>query len=93
MTTRELFKRRVIELIHGLPYEEAISKEIEAHKGIGNITIGRVLKALTKKYDIDFFDKVIFAVDVWNLTKENGQEADDDFQRDETIELLYQLIK
>jgi len=28
MTTREKFKRRVIELIHGLPYEEAIEKEV-----------------------------------------------------------------
>lgn len=27
MTTREKFKRRVIELIHGLPYEEAVKKE------------------------------------------------------------------
>jgi len=29
MKTREKFKRRVIELIHGLPYEEAIEKESE----------------------------------------------------------------
>jgi len=29
MTTREEFKKRVIELIHGLPYEEAIKKEIK----------------------------------------------------------------
>jgi len=27
MTTRELFKKRVIELIHGLPYEEAVKLE------------------------------------------------------------------
>jgi len=27
MTTREKFKRSVVELIHGLPYEEAIEKE------------------------------------------------------------------
>lgn len=27
MTTRELFKRRVIELIHWLPYDEAIKRE------------------------------------------------------------------
>ena len=29
MNTRELFKRRVIELIHGLPYEEALEMERE----------------------------------------------------------------
>lgn len=29
MTTREKFKRRVIELIHGLTYEEAMKKEVE----------------------------------------------------------------
>lgn len=29
MTTREKFKRRVIELIHGVPYDEAIKKEKE----------------------------------------------------------------
>jgi len=29
MTTREKFKRRVIELIHGLPYEEAVERELQ----------------------------------------------------------------
>lgn len=29
MTTREKFKRRIIELIHGEPYEEAIRQEVE----------------------------------------------------------------
>ena len=29
----------------------------------------------------------------WQLVKENGQEADDDFQSDETIEALYNLLK
>lgn len=32
MTTRKLFKRRVIELIHWLPYEEAIKKEEQIEK-------------------------------------------------------------
>lgn len=63
MTTREKFKRRVIELIHGLPYKEAKEEEgfIET-KGIfgkskiytiNPITIGRVMQALSvlKKHE------------------------------------------
>jgi hypothetical protein len=53
MTTREKFKRAVIEAIHGLPYDEAIEKEAESMINNGKlykepypITIGRVMQAL-----------------------------------------------
>lgn len=59
MTTREKFKRRVIELIHDLPYEEAETKEIFYYccehdvKYCYPITIGRVMQALSvlKKHE------------------------------------------
>jgi len=155
MTKRELFKRRVIELIHEKPYDEAIGKEISdgciisisgfnsiiglkcvyikkiidddiemnkdgdwiaktgykesvslsKYKILGfPITIGRVMQALKckKEYAVNNFGEILEYCDtdrfhhsgiVWKLTKENGQEADDDFQDDSTIEALYELIK
>jgi len=67
MTIREKFRRRVVELIHGLPYDEAIKKELQAdlsypedwkienepnYNGLP-ITIGRVMKALPANIGID----------------------------------------
>ena len=60
MNTRELFKRRVIELIHGLPYKECIGKEKKDatlftprmenfDKHFYPITLGRVMQALRNK--------------------------------------------
>jgi hypothetical protein len=48
MNTRELFKRRVIELIHWLPYEEAINKDNPWFYAPRPITIWRVMKAFMK---------------------------------------------
>jgi len=129
MSTREKFKRRIIELIHGLPYEEAIEKEgfkkvtvdsgmdkavATYHKGFSctkgivattqshaPITIGRVMQALGFSYiysngSIATHEQEANGDDGvcdWELTKENGQEADDDFQSDSTIKVLYDLIK
>jgi len=44
MQIREKLKRRVIELIHGFPYDEAVEKEF--YRGLP-ITIGRVMKVLS----------------------------------------------
>jgi len=106
---REEFKKRVIELIHGLPFEGAVSREIEAHEGIGNITIGRVLRSLEatgEYYCIDSYGCIMKSIDGsrayhefeylninWKLTKENGVECTDDDQTDEVIEAIYNLIK
>ena len=55
MNTRQLFKQRVVELIHDLPYKEAVEKELKAKwlywgiKGIGDIrpiTLSRVMLVL-----------------------------------------------
>ena len=130
---RDLFKKRVVELIHWLAYKEACRVEHvwctkECHKentkllnqtcpicwyrwdqyweiidAIWNkvfyhyqpndITIWRFLFALSKLYWPEFYENVIFSVDVWKLTKEDWSECTDDDQTDETIEKLYDLIK
>lgn len=65
MTIREKFKRRVIELIHCVEYEEALRSEIEGtgrkvydralkngwHETPYPINIGRVMKALHNRYN------------------------------------------
>jgi len=101
MNIREQFKRRVIELIHGLPYEEAIEKE---RPSINPITIGRVMKALKDKieYAVNNGGEILeYVIEDrfhhtgigWKLTKENGEECTDDDQSDETIEELLSLLK
>jgi hypothetical protein len=131
MTTREQFKRRVIELIHGGTYDETIEKEREYDpnepynddfldynekkeynknfKG-NEITIGRVMQALNNFHDgstdisvyINANGEILYTswgsglitTGVrWKLTKENGQEANDDSQSDETIESILSLLK
>ena len=67
MTNREKFKRRVIELIHGLPYDEAIKKDKKANSELCEslasytgycyiqplpITIGRLMQALANIDDL-----------------------------------------
>ena len=62
METRELFKKRVIELIHWLPYDEAIKKEKAIiHELWLPITIWRVMKALHNNINRYFID------DRWEL--------------------------
>jgi len=59
MNTRQLFKQRVIELIHGLDYEEAIGIEMEMFSKNNDcmtglsITLSRVMQALNNK-DLSF---------------------------------------
>jgi len=105
MTIREKFKIRVIELIHGLPYEEAIKKEPYCcnnendecyHKP--KITIGRFIQAVENKKEKDLDNIILDKIQIgilryWKRTKENGEECTDDNQTDETIEKLYNLIK
>jgi len=191
MTNREKLKRKVIEAIHGLPYDEAVKKELgfgcvlvckrsnsravfthigysrDYNEDFGNnilyvenvlkekykhghiwknikpnsckdhygndleckngrcsdywelcpdeyeiiglpITIGRVMQALRNAYFklnyVDSTDDVVRKqLDIeselgqlhykWKLTKENGEEADDDYQSDETINALLELFK
>lgn len=83
-----------------MPYNEAMKKEPERVNDENDemfdkpsITIWRVIYSLSKIYWPDFYDKVIFCVDIWKLTNEDGSECTDDDQADETIEKLYELIK
>ena len=101
MTTREKCKRAVIEAIHGLPYDEAIKKEL----GLP-ITLGRVLKAVknyilnrktetineAKMYSELWEEMFIKIIRGWKLTKADGSECTDDDQTNETIEKLYKLL-
>ena len=72
MNTRKQFKRKVIEAIHGLPYEDAMVNEIDdliiAGQSVERlkerlekdpcrqITIGRVMKALMQKNRGNFYN-------------------------------------
>ena len=122
MNTRTKFKQKIIELIHGLPYEEAVEKE-KFDKGKGfidsetgdwteswicwsngfPITIGRVMQALNNcktsisyrpfyqhEIQIEYSGKLIAT---WKLLKEDKSTADDDYQTDECISKIYELIK
>ena len=63
------------------------------------VTIGRVMQAFENKYGFSIFSSYSISSDFrkilrdWELTKENGQEADDDSQSDETIFKLLTLLE
>lgn len=105
MTTREKFKRRVIELIHWLPYEEAVTmeKKIEdwEHRRweVYPITIWRLIQALiNKKTDIPLpkEDNIIYKwlYTVWyivNMRKLADADGTECTDNDQTDETIEKL--
>jgi len=93
-----------IEMINDLGLsmiDEDKRKKLYDHtKYVPKITIGRIMQALLniyKKYksntkQIHGAIEMILVED-WKLAKENGQEADDNDQTDETIKKLTTLLK
>jgi hypothetical protein len=104
MTKREQLKRLIIEAIHGLPYEDAIKKEHGFPITIGRVI--QAFKNKIELYKKSFVDEeytgiiaiqrlekgINKIIDIWNLTKKNGQECTDDDQSDETIDDLLSLF-
>ena len=99
---KDKLTRKIIELIHWCEFDEAVSKEIEAHEGIWNMTIWRVMQAFRSKWIYSFTGSVIQRYnDLWSyddvcdrkLTKENWQEATLDDQTEETHEKLLSLLE
>lgn len=104
MNNTEQLQRRIIELIHGLPYKKAIEKEPYHGRPVSEyvsspITIGRVMQAINNKTfrysTILYFEKedIYEELDGWQLTKDNGQEATIEDQSDKTVNTLLSLLK
>jgi hypothetical protein len=107
MTTLEKFNRAVIKAIHGLTYKEALKKEkinigSEVHyiyNDFGDIvslkikpyiTIGKVMQAIMNKTGSKEAAQRISGL--WELIKENGQEADSSDQSEKTLLSILNLI-
>ena len=100
---RTEFKKLIIEAIHGLPYEKAISRDWGREEPMPTfwsgypITIGRVIKTFRDNITVNNVGNIKDykgrSICFWELTKECGQECTDDDQTDETIKKLCNLLK
>jgi hypothetical protein len=100
----EQLSRRIIELIRGKTYDEALSKDNPGFYSPNPITIGRVMEALCSidcqallnkggGLRINTGGEYDIPITVcWQLTKENGQECDLSDQTEDTINKLYEII-
>lgn len=106
MTPKEELTRRVIELIHGKPYEDALQIEWkndfltkeDIAKGLPGpkhpITLDRVLAASKKRYYSIFDFSLEWSINDWKLTKDDGfTSATLDDQSDDTVAALFELLK
>lgn len=103
MTKTEQVRRRVVELVTGVPYEE-----MEQGFGYGEdtpVTLGRILKAIdTANPDEYAFQggdiieynarksTLCFMLCKWLLTRPDGSEATLEDQSEETIDALFNLL-
>ena len=105
MTNKEKLTRKVIEALHGKPWEEAFKIEQinEPHPWYGYhpITAARLMQALEFRV---FYEYVIGGIRVfnpntgdiiltWKLLKDNKQDATLDNQTDETIDKLLKIFE
>ena len=106
MTKKEQLRRRMIELIHGLPYEEVYMNLLRHEEIMRPISLSMVVLALTRLEDITFTfgnsgwfrvsgrdNQYIYTpVFHWALGNVRGMERSLDDQSEETREALHQLL-
>jgi len=109
MNNRDKLKRKIIEAIHNLPYEEAVKIEWgettmpDYYKGLP-CTIGRVMQALVNKYKNNIaIDSTGTMMDMSGFPDveaicywqltKDGRELTLDDQTDETCDAILNLLK